>query len=159
MKLVRRQPLKQLAEKNVRQLYVSEEIASLLDGKTQFGLFPNIEAEKRIGIFSAGYLLRVSGEITKKKPDLERLAGFDDVWSFCIRRPPPGWRLLGRFLDKDRLILTRAWPKGKLAKNYEKAAKEVIADWQDIFGEAEPFRRTGVKEYLSGAVRNVDEEE
>lgn len=159
MKIVRRQPLKPLAEKQPRQLYVTQEITDLLDGKTQFGLFPNVEAERIIGIFSAGHLIRVSGELTKKKPNLERLEGFDDVWCLCIRRPPPGWRLLGRFLDKDRLVLTRAWPKNKLAKNYEKAAKEVIADWEKISGGAEPFRRPDIEEYLSGVVRNVDKDE
>lgn len=156
MKLVRRKPLKPLGEQQIRQIYVSEEIGDLLDGKTKFGQFPNVEAERLIGVYSAGYLIRISRKINKRRPDLERLEGPDEVWAFCIRRPVPGWRLLGRFLEKDRLFLTRAWEKNKLAKQYAQAAKQVTEDWSAIFGSAEPLRSLKIEDYLSGVVRDVD---
>ena len=159
MQLIRRSPLKPLVTGDVRKLVVSQEINALLDGLGLAKGFPDIDAERRIGVFSAGYLLRVSRKKNDKKPDLERLEGFDEIWCFCIRRPPPGWRLLGRFIARDRLVVTRAWDKNLLAANYSQAAQEVIDDWALISGGAEPLRSENLEDYLSGTVHDVDTEE
>lgn len=158
IKLFARKPLKPLADQ-VRRLYVTKEVSDLLDGKTRFGEFPNVDAERLIGIFCAGYLLRISRKKNDDAPDLERLEGYDEVWSLCPRKPKPGWRLLGRFLEKDRLVLFRAWDKHQLARNYERAAKEVIEDWERKFDKASPLRGTELSDYVSGVVRDVDVKE
>ncbi|WP_439399187.1 hypothetical protein ACRQ5Q_17570 [Bradyrhizobium sp. PMVTL-01] len=158
-KLITRKPLRPL-DNSVRRIYVTQEVADLLDGKTARGLFPNLEAERLIAVFCAGHFLRVSRKKNDDRPDLERLEGFDEVWALCPRKPKPGWRLLGRFIDKDRLILLRAYDKHQLAKNYDKATKEVIGDWEVILGAAQqPFRGTELSDYLSGVYRDVDVKE
>jgi hypothetical protein len=140
-----------------RQLLV--EICDLLDGKAQFGRFPNVAAERIIGIFSAGHLIRISRKKNTKRPDLERLEGYDDVWALCLRTPPPGWRSLGRFYSQDRLVLLRAWDKHSLFAKYDEAAREVIEDWIKIFGTAECHRGQDLSDYISGVIRDVDVEE
>lgn len=158
IKLFSRKPLKPLVE-NVRRLYVTQEISDLLDGKMKFGQFPNLDCEKLIGRFCAGHLLVISRKKTKRRPDLERLEGYDEIWSLCPRTPRPGWRLLGRFLEKDRLVLFRAWDKYALAGNYDRAAAQVIEDWKSKFGEAAPCTGIELTDYVSGVIRDVDVEE
>jgi hypothetical protein len=158
IKLFARKPLKSITDP-VRRLYVTQEISDLLDGKTNFGHFPNVAAERLIGIFCAGQLLCISRKKNKALTDLERLEGHDEVWCLCPRKPKPGWRLLGRFLEKDRLVLFRAWDKQKLARNYDRAAKEVIEDWEKQFGSASPCGGKELSDYVSGVVRDVDVKE
>lgn len=155
-KLVERKPKRPLGTP-VRRLSVSESVADLLDGRTEFGQFPAIEAERLIGIFCAGQLLHISQKKNVLRPDLERLEGFDEVWSFCLRRPKPGWRLLGRFYQKDHLILLRGWDKHKLSGNYDKAAAEVIEDWEAIFGSKKAHSGAWYSDYLSGVIYDVDD--
>jgi hypothetical protein len=100
LKIAERKPFRPLGTA-VRRLSVSTEVADLLDGRTQFGNFPAVEAERMIGIFCAGQYITLSRKKNEVRPDLEKLEGFDEVWSFCLRKPVPGWRLLGRFFQKD----------------------------------------------------------
>jgi hypothetical protein len=155
IKLFARKPLKPI-EDHVRRLYVTQEISDLLDGKTRFGQFPDREAEILIGIFCAGQQLLVSRKKNDSRPDLERLEGHHEVWCLCPRKPIPGWRLLGRFLERDRLILFRAWDKHDLARNYDRAAREVIEDWEKKFGAALPWTGAELGEYLGGVIKDVD---
>ncbi|MDA9493323.1 hypothetical protein XI08_30525 [Bradyrhizobium sp. CCBAU 11361] len=158
-KLLARKPLRPL-DNLMRRLYVTQEIADLLDGKIRRGAFPDFEAERLIAIFCAGQFLRISRKKNNDLPDLEKLEGFDEVWALCPRKPKPGWRLLGRFIDKDRLILLRAYDKHQLARNYDKATKEVIGDWETILGTAQqPLRGAELSDYLSGVYRDVDVKE
>jgi hypothetical protein len=140
-----------------RFVLVTPQFDALLDGLLEYGLFPDVAAETRIGIFSAGYLVTVSRKLTKKKPDVEQVVGYDEVWALCPRKPAPGWRLLGRFYEKDTFIALRAWEKSKLFGNYPKAAQEVIDDWNDLFGAQPPRRGHDLADYLSGVFRDVDQ--
>jgi hypothetical protein len=158
IKLFSRKPLKQI-EEHVRRLYVTQEISDLLDGKTKFGVFPDHQSEILIGIFCAGHLLRISRKKNNQLPDLERLEGYHEVWSLCPRRPKPGWRLLGRFLEKNRLVLFRAWDKNQLARKYDFAAKQVIEDWEKKFGAASPCTGPDLSDYVSGVIKDVDVKE
>lgn len=143
----------------VGRISVTEEITQLLDGKLSFGIFPDVDTEKLISRFCAGHLLTVSRKKTKKKPDLERIEGFDEIWCLCPRLPKPGWRLLGRFHSKNHLILLRPWTKNKLASNYDRAAREVIEDWQKLTGSASAYQGKDLADYYSGHIRDVDEQE
>jgi hypothetical protein len=143
-------------EIHVRRLYVTLEISDLLDGKTRFGQFPDREAEVLIGIFCSGQLLRISRKKNDHLPDLERLEGYHEVWSLCPRKPKPGWRILGRFIEKNRLVLFRAWDKNRLARRYDVAAKEVIEDWEKKFGAKPPCTGPELNDYLSGVIKDVD---
>jgi hypothetical protein len=155
--LLERIPLKPVGEAK-RYILVTPEIAALLDGRALFGAFPSLAAEKLIGRFSAGYLVTVSRKVTRLKPDIERIVGFEEVWALCVRTPRPGWRILGRFYERDVFVALRPWEKNHLITKYPEAAREVIDDWQRLFGpRVVPQRSGSVNEYLSGVVRDVDE--
>lgn len=156
LKIVERMPVRPLAAA-VRRLSVSNEVADLLDGRTAFGDFPAIEAERLIGIFCAGQLITISQKKNDRRPDLERLEGFDEVWSFCLRRPKPGWRLLGRFIQRDHLILLRGWDKQKLFNQYTEASEQIIDDWEDLFATRVAHSGEWYSGYLSGVIRDADE--
>jgi hypothetical protein len=115
-------------------------------------------AEVLIGVFSAGWSVSVSFKKNNKLPDIERLENEDEVWAFCIRKPPPGWRLLGRMIDKDIFVALRAYDKCELVKNYAAAAAQVRVDWDGLFGVIPPFRGGVVSDYLSN-VRDLDEKD
>lgn len=145
-----------------RILLVTPEIDALLDGHVGAGVFPDVEAEKFIGIFSAGQLLSLSRKKTKRKPDLEMLEGVDEVWAICLRRPKPGWRILGRWFDeleKQKVFVAlRAWEKRRLFGKYPEASQEVIDDWNDMFGGAAPKRVAELSEYVGGVTNDLDQE-
>jgi hypothetical protein len=154
--LLERAPLKPVGESK-RHILVTPKLVALLDGQTLFGAFPSLAAEKLIGRFSAGYLVTVSRKVTRLKPDIERIIGFDEVWALCARTPRPGWRILGRFYERDLFVALRAWEKNNLMTKYPQAAREVIDDWQRLFGPKAPHRGGSVSDYLSGVIRDVDE--
>jgi hypothetical protein len=156
LKIVERKPFRPLG-RAVRRLSISTEVADLLDGRTAFGNFPEFEAERMIGIFCVGGYLRISRKKNNLRPDLERLEGFDEIWSFCLRRPVPGWRLLGRLIQKDHLILLRGWDKHKLFNQYEKASEQIVDDWEALFGTKVAHSGDWYSGYFSGVIRDVDE--
>jgi len=101
----------------------------------------------------------VSRKITKKRPDIERLYEQDEVWALCVRTPPPGWRLLGRFYRKDVFIALRAWDKRRLAGHYAEASSEVISEWKNRFGDESPLRSEELADYIGFVMRDLDEED
>jgi hypothetical protein len=155
--LIQREPMQPRPGGQERHLLVTPQIDALLDGHALYGIFPDRAAETLIGIFCAGYLMTVSRKSTRAKPDLERLERANEVWAFCIRRPAPGWRILGRFYDRGVFIGLRAWDKRELAGKYQQASDEVIEDWTELFGAQTPLRGRTVDEYVGGIVRDVDE--
>ena len=155
-KLRVRSPLKPLAETK-RELLVTPTIDDLLDGRTEFGVFPQASCEILIGKYCAGYLVTVSRQFTKKRPDIEQVVGHDELWALCPRIPKPGWRILGRFYAQDCFIALQAWPKEGLFKNYATAAEAVSSDWKELFKVREPHRALSVEGYMSGVVRDVDQ--
>jgi hypothetical protein len=157
-KLLERAPLRPLGSEQKRHLLVTPEINNLLDGRAQFGEFPDVDAEHLIGRFVAGYLLTVSRQKTKAKPDIEQIVGPVEVWALCLRRPRPGWRILGRWHKQGVFIALRAWEKGKLAQNYSKAAQEVIDDWRRLLREEPVHTGASVEDYVGGVHRDVDED-
>jgi hypothetical protein len=154
--LLDRVPLKPWREAK-RYILVTPEIDALLDGHGLYAAFPSLAAEKLIGRFCAGYLVTVSRRVTKLMPDVERIEGFDEVWALCARTPKPGWRILGRFYEKDVFVALRPWEKSKLFAKYAEAAREVIEDWQRLFGPKAAHGGITISDYLSGVVRDVDE--
>jgi hypothetical protein len=136
---------------------VTPAIEDLLTGRTLSGIFPDVNTELLIGRYAAGHLLTVSREKTDKKPDLEQLVGCNEVWALCPRVPRPGWRILGRFYEKDVLVLLRPWEKKKLFGHYPEAASEIEADWIKIFGNRATHTGNDIGDYLSGVFKDVDE--
>ena len=142
-----------------RRIFVAPEIAALLNGDGAIeAMFPSVEAERVLSAFVAGYLVTLSQKGAKS--DLEQLIGLDEVWALCFRKPPPGWRLFGRFVAQDILVLTKAYDRHELGRkaNYHMLAEAVIAEWDNRFSDVPPYRASEIKGYLTGGVRNVDED-
>jgi len=138
-------------------LLVTPQIDALLDGHVVLGVFPEREAEILIGLYCAGHLVTVSRKKTKVKPDVEQIEGTDEVWALCLRKPPPGWRILGRFYERGVFVALRAWDKRELYRNYPRASQEVIDDWTELFGAQPPHRGQNVDDYVGWVFRDVDE--
>jgi hypothetical protein len=151
-----REPLRPVDEQK-RHLLVTPEIDVLLDGHVLYGVFPSVAAETLIGIYSAGYVLTVTRRMPKKneKPDLEQVVGQDEVWALCVRRPKPGWRILGRWYDKGVFVALRAWDRHRLAGHYPAACQEVIGDWQHEFGGQPVHRGNSIDDYLGGVFNEL----
>ncbi len=156
-KLLERAPLRSLSDGQKRHLLVTPDIHDLLDG-AQFGVFPDVTAEHLIGRFVAGHLVTVSRKLTSAKPDIEQIVGADEVWALCLRRPRPGWRILGRWHKQGVFVALRALDKGTLFRNYSQAAREMVDHWQRLLGKEPVHTGTSVEDYLGGVFRDVDED-
>jgi hypothetical protein len=153
---VERVPLRPLAAPK-RFLLLKPAIDRNLEGGDS--RFPHIEADKLVGRYVAGYLLVVTRK-SGRNADLEQLEGLDAVWALCFRSPPPGFRLLGRFVARDTFIGFRLYDRHALdgKKTYNELAGQVIADWKRDFGQIKPLRSLNLSDYLSGVFRDVDEQ-
>jgi hypothetical protein len=156
--VLERQPLRSLGE-DKRYVLVTPEVDALLDGHIAFGLFPSPAAERLIAEFAAGWQMTASRKFTKRKPDVEQIVGYDEVWALCPRRPPPGWRILGRFYEPGTFIGLRAFEKRWLAKNYATACQWMIDEWNEIFRQQPPYRANSTQDYVTGLCKDVDENE
>ena len=154
--LMKRSPERPQFEDHKREFFFRPELAALFNGGSS-SRFPALEWEKLIGAYCAGWSLTVSFKFTKKKPDLERLASFCEVWALCPRKPKPGWRVFGRFVQPGCFVALSAWPKVELFERYDEAAADVISRWRDIFGEQDPYSGGVAEDYLTGVCRNVDQ--
>ncbi len=94
---------------------------------------------------------------SEKSPDFERLRGLDEIWVFCFRRPRPGWRLFGRFIQRDHFIGLDLKDRHELAGNntYGLYATNAIKIWNECIGR-EPLRSDAASGYLSGVTRDLD---
>lgn len=140
---------------------MTPEIGRLLDGQDSVSLFPDAEAERVIGRYAAGWLIMVSLSGQPKEradPDLERLEGLDEIWALCFRRPRPGWRVFGRFLQRDMFIGLLAYDRLILdgRRTYAGYAAGTVPAWQAIFGPEEPLRGEAIEDYLTGVTRDAD---
>jgi hypothetical protein len=142
----------------VRALVVTPNVADHLDGKKINSGFPDAAAETIVARYLAGHLMTVSRK-SAADVELERLENVDEMWSLCFRRPRPGWRLLGRFLERDLFIGLRIYDRNVLGNipNYTKLATDTIGDWKEKFGAIEPIRSTDLADYLSGVYRDADQ--
>jgi hypothetical protein len=147
----------------VRGILCPSDVDAALSGRdTSLGL-PSIGVAATIGRFIAGHVLTVSRVKRPKRwrgpdIDLEQLAGVDEVWVLCFRKPRPGWRLLGRFIERDAFGIFRIKDRRDIGADYQSAANEVIKAWEARFGLSfQPHRGNDVAAYLSGDLYNVDE--
>ena len=141
---------------------MTEEIAGILDGTAQLPRFPEVTADVLTTRYIAGHYMTVSEQkkVWKKGegPLLERLVEVDEVWAICFRKPPPGWRLLGRFLDKDVFVGLRFIDKPDLAGRYKEVSAEVVGVWDEHF-DFEPIRSASLDDYIGHTWVNKDEED
>ena len=126
-----------------------------LDGKAPTSGFPHGFADALIAQFVLGQLISVSGE-KGTRASLVRLEGIDEVWELCFRRPRPGWRLLGRFLEVNVLVAFTLIDRNSLGNRYVQQAQIVQQRWTQTFGATLPFSAARPTEYITGVVRDED---
>jgi hypothetical protein len=131
----------------------------MLDGSDVRLGFPARLADRVIGVFVAGQYLTLS---QKSAPDvdMEKLENVDEIWALCFRAPPPGWRLLGRFVEATVFVGLKLYDRHELAdiKTYTEKANTVITEWNAMLGIL-PFRASSLGEYVRGVFRDVDQPE
>jgi hypothetical protein len=124
--------------------------------------FPSVNLEKLTSLFWAGQYISVSllGDPQKRKPDFERLHSVDEVWAMCFRSIKGNqWRLLGRFYTKNIFIGLGLYRRRELTgSKYTRHAEDAILEWRQLFGDRAPIIGTQKYDYLSGVVRDVDQE-
>jgi len=91
------------------------------------------------------------------KPDLVRLAGYDEIWELCFRYPKPGWRLFGRFLEKGVFVGLELHDRHML--DHGKVAISIVQKWNEIFPELDPITSNHLSDYLGEIWRDVDGED
>jgi hypothetical protein len=146
-----------------RHLVVTPELERQLRGEDSSQGFSALGAASVLRQYISGQSLSISQR--KRSPklfktfnvDLERLENFDEVWVLCLRKPKPGWRFMGRFLEKDLLALFQVFHKDEIGNDYGTAAASLITAWQKYFGTQPPLRGTWIESYLTGSHYDVDE--
>lgn len=150
-------PLK-AAEKR-RRLWLEPDVAALLTGKKnpQAG-FPHVQADVDLGRFCKGNIVSATRR-ERGKSDFKWLRGHREVWVLSFRKPPPGWRIFGRFARKNLFVALRYYEREQLPDNilYQQAARDLIADWEARFPGTEPYRGSRFEDYFGDMVRNDDE--
>jgi hypothetical protein len=155
-----RYPSPPQTERGIRQLWVLPAVRDVLDGTARPSGFPSQDADTVTHAFVRGLFLFVSlsGDRSKRRPDMERLAGDDDVWVMCFRKPPPGWRLFGCFAEKDVFVGVDIRDRHELrGRNYSVVAKAAFQTCEGLLHPREPLKGIDITDYLSGPIRNVDE--
>lgn len=137
---------------------MTAEIAGLFDGTDRRAGLGQATAETLANRYMAGHLVRVTDKLGVEA-DMERLVDLDEAWALCIRRPWPGFRLFGRFIERDAFVATEAWHRSDLGRtaNYTAMAQAMIDNWDAAVPGVHPVSFKNVTEYMSGAVDYVDE--
>jgi len=148
-------PLKESEKK--RRLWLEPDVANLLAGrKNPAAGFPHIKADLDLARFCRGFIVSATRR-EKGKADFKWLKGHDEVWVLYIHKPPPGWRIFGRFARKNVFVAFRYYEREELPDNFYAAAQNVIQQWDMKFPGVDPFRGGRFEDYLGDMVRNEDE--
>lgn len=156
-----REPRREIEVRN-RRMYVTEAISALLDGGPAGTHFANGQADAQVTNFIAGWSVSISRQKRKWKrneqPNLVKLAGYDEVWEMCFRKPKPGWRLFGRFLERGVFVGLHLRDKVLLGSDYDEIVGQVIADWEHLFSGMPPIGSADLDDYVGFEWRDIDDE-
>jgi hypothetical protein len=143
-----------------RRVFLSADVVQLLSGEASIkAMFPNVEAERVLSTFCKGHLISVSS--MGKRSDLEQLIGLYQAWALCFRKPKPGWRVFGRFIEPNVFVGLRAYDRidlGSAKGRYGEMAQAMIDEWDRILPDVPPLRAAAISGYVNGVMRNVDED-
>lgn len=89
--------------------------------------------------------------------ELEQLEGFDEIWALCQRRPGAGWRLVGRFLETNILVILGIHDKRDIGTDYSPVVSKTISAWNYWLPGVEPCRGPWLAGYLTGEHYDIDE--
>ena len=89
----------------------------------------------------------------------ERLEGVGEIWGACFRKPKPGWRLFGRFVAKDTLVLSVGFDRLTLASasNYQSLAVASAQDLNARFPALPTHSGGAAADYIGGLIYDMDE--
>jgi hypothetical protein len=156
--LVAHEPLRPPSER-IRQIWCPPEVDDQLAGRVITDL-PSPAVALTIGQFIGGMglgLSRTRSRGNRRKVDLERLEGVDEIWVLCYRKPRPGWRLAGRFLQRNAVVIFQIRDKRDIGNDYGPIVAQVTQDWRDRFGTQPPHSGEWISGYLSGRHYDADE--
>jgi len=142
-----------------RQIWASREVYDLLKGlKNPEAGFPDIESDAFVTRFWKGYIVSASRR-EKSKAEFKWLKGHDDVWVLSFRKPPPGWRVFGRFARKNVFVAMVYYERECLLDMivYNREAAKIPDLWNQKFPDVKPYQATHFEEYFGNMVRNDDE--
>lgn len=143
-----------------RLLFVVPEIEATLQGAGPPG-FPEAEATSVNDRFMVGHVISISRE-RRRTAVLKKVEGVDAVWSLSYRKPKPGWRLLGRFLERDVFVGLSLQPRARLgadATAFTVAAQAVVSHWQALFPGLDPESSDAADDMLSPLYWDLDDDE
>lgn len=153
--LIEFQPVKAVTQK--RRIYVTQDVHLLLRTPNTALMFPSVEAERVLTNFYAGYGVSVS-LASAKDCQFERLEGVGEIWAACFRKPRPGWRLFGWFVEPDVLMLGAGYDRRALAgQNYSKLATQTQTDLLTRFPNLPVLVGNVAEDYIKGLIWNLDE--
>lgn len=142
-----------------RRLWLSPDVAKLLSGqKNPDAGFPHVSADRDVGRFGRGYIVSVSRR-QGSRAEFKWLKQHDEAWVYSFRKPPPGWRILGRFARKSWFVGLCYYEREELADlaTYNARISDMIGQWEATFPGVEPHRGKGFEDYLGEMHRNDDE--
>jgi hypothetical protein len=156
--LVLHAPLRPLPARQ-RAILVTANVEVKLQGKDEHCGLSSLGMAEVVGRFIGGHVLTVSRKCAKRRNnvDLEQLEELPETWGLCYRRPRPGWRLFGRFLERDVFVGLRLDDRHDIGSNFAKVAHDIKDDWANTFGKVSPLLGARVEDYISGAYYDVDQ--
>lgn len=149
-------PLKEYEKK--RALWVSEDVSALITGqKNPQAGFPNVRYDVELGAYCKGYIISCTRRMNGKSA-FKWLKGHDEVWVLSFRSPPPGWRIFGRFAKPNTFVALRYYERERLKDlvQYNRAAEDLIEEWDKTFPGVAPFRGQTFNDYLGEMHRDDD---
>jgi hypothetical protein len=147
-----------------RKILLPPDLQKIMRGEVPHE-FPALGCADLISKFLQGHTLRVSqknrrGWKIKKaaQPQLERLEGYDEIWVLCFREPGSGWRLIGRFIETDTLVILRVANKSDIGGTYEEVVLDVMEKWNNYFPSTDAHAGNWIDGYISGEHYDVDQD-
>lgn len=161
--LVAHEPVYELKEIK-RLILLPPELRTELRGEKPGSEFPGIGAASLVAEFLLGHTLKVSQKNRRgwkirkgDQPDFERLEGYEEIWVLCLRKPGAGWRISGRVLEPNVLVVLDICDKRDVDKDYKNVVARVTAQWQQFLGDEKPHSGNWIDGYISGSHYDVDE--
>ena len=142
-------------------MFVTPEIRDVLDGVTSMTGFPDAEATTVNDRYMVGHLISVS-RTRDRAAVLKKIDNADAVWSFAYRKPRPGWRLIGRFLERDAFVGLSMKSRSFLGRDenaFTDEAWEVVKAWNQLLPGLDPVRSDDVEDLLSPLFWDLDNDD
>jgi|GEM_PF-1529611 len=147
-----------------RGLWVTKEISDVLTDKLVPAEFKNAEplalsdAQIVRDNFSFGWLVTVSRQKPGKSAVIKQMHGADEVWTFCLRKISPGWRIIGRFLEQDCFVGVRIVPRSRIGMDGTKLFIECATEMDVKFAGLPCVRSDNLSHYLTGQYNDLDKD-